>query len=279
MTSFSERLGITQPKAIQLNNLDTELRNSLWNVCRTFFFIPLSGDLYDDHMRHVAIALYRDYLKLPIERLPDSTSRFVESQLDFFQTAQWYEVLNLVEFLHSQYLSQRINPQNFEQKINEVLEREKSAYRFIAGNLASITNEIEMQELEQAARHGNRFAPVSEHVRTALELYSKKPQPDYRNSIKESISAVESAAKIITKLSTATLDEAIKVIDQTHSLHGAFKTGISKLYGYASDEGGIRHSLTEATNIDEADARYMLVSCSAFANYLISRYDNRPPLY
>ena len=124
--------------------------------------------------------------------------------------------------------------------------------------------------------HGNRFAPVSEHVRTALEFYSKKPQPDYRNSIKESISAVESAAKIITKLSTATLDEAIKVIDQTHSLHGSFKTGILKLYGYASDEGGIRHSLTEATNIDEADARYMLVSCSAFANYLISSYDKQP---
>jgi hypothetical protein len=133
-----------------------------------------------------------------------------------------------------------------------------------------------MQELERAARHGDRFAPVAEHVRAALELYSKKPQPDYRNSIKESILAVESAAKIITGQPKATLDEAIKTIDQTHSLHGSFKTGILKSYGYTSDEGGIRHSLTDATNIDEADARYMLVSCSAFANYLISRYGKQP---
>jgi hypothetical protein len=133
-----------------------------------------------------------------------------------------------------------------------------------------------MHELEQAARHGDRFASVAVHVRTALELYSKKPQADYRNSIKESISAVESAAKIITALPNATLAQATKAIDQRHSLHASFKKGILQLYGYTSDEGGIRHSLTEATNIDEADARYMLVSCSAFANYLITRYDKQP---
>jgi hypothetical protein len=154
-----------------------------------------------------------------------------------------------------------------------VLEIEKSAYRFIAGQLAPITNEIEMQEIEYSIRHGNRFTPVGTHISTALAYYSKKPQPDYRNSIKESISAVEAAAKIITGQPKATLSDAIKAIDQKHSLHESFKAGIIKLYGYTSDEGGIRHSLSGDANIDEADARYMLVSCSAFANYLISRYD------
>jgi len=130
-----------------------------------------------------------------------------------------------------------------------------------------------MQEVEQALGGGDRFASVAVHVKRALELYSQKPQPDYRNSIKESISAVESAAKIITNLPSATLGDAIKEIDKRHSLHLAFKEGISKLYGYTSDQGGIRHSLTEAGNIDESDVRFMLVSCSAFANYLVSRYD------
>jgi hypothetical protein len=227
-------------------------------------------------MSYVAKHLYRDYYKLPIENLTDYIPTFVKQQLDFFQTAQWYGVLNIVEFLNAQCLSAERQPE-FERQINDVLEREKSAYRFIVGNLAPVTNEIEMRELEQAARHEDRFAPVAEHVRTALDLYSKKPQPDYRNSIKESISAVESAAKIITGQPKATLDEAIKAIDQTHSLHGSFKMGILKLYGYTSDEGGIRHSLTDATDIDEADARYMLVSCSAFANYLISKYGKQAP--
>jgi AbiJ N-terminal domain 4 len=184
--------------------------------------------------------------------------------------------LDIVEFLHTLFRDGEPEQRKFEPQVNEVLEREKSAYRFIVGKLARITNEVEMQELEQAARHGDRFATVAVHVRTALELYSKNPQPEYRNSIKESISAVESAAKIITGQSKATLDDAVKVIDKKPSLHESFKSGISKLYGYSSDEGGIRHSLTEATNIDETDALYMLVSCSAFANYLISRYDKQP---
>jgi hypothetical protein len=274
MTSFSERMGITQPKAIQIADLDMELRNSLWNLCRSFWFVERDRLLEDDDdIYRLAQNIYKEFYKRPVDDLQSFTSDFVAEQLETFRNALWYDVLNFVEFLHTQIPDVGANRQSFEHKINKVLEREKSAYRFIAGKLAPITNEIEMQELEKGAQHRNRFAPVAQHVRTALELYSKKPQPDYLNSIKESISAVESAAKIITNLPNATLADAIKEIERRHSLHKAFKDGILKLYGYTSDQGGIRHGLTESTNIDEADARYMLVSCSAFANYLISRFD------
>ncbi|WP_036264438.1 AbiJ-NTD4 domain-containing protein [Methylocapsa aurea] len=276
MTSFSERMGITKKKTIQIADLDIDLRNSLWNVCRRYFFTKTRDHLAADHMHSIARLMYIFYFKLPVDSLPRVTDSFVKNVLGHFQLAQWFDVLNIVEFLRTKCLYEIIKQQQFESDINRVLEIEKSAYRFIAGKLASITNEIEMQELEQATKHIDRFGPVSEHVRTALELYSQKPQPDYRNSIKESISAVESAAKIVTGLANATLGAAINEIDKKHSLHKAFKSGIIQLYGYTSDEGGIRHGLSEAANIDEADARYMLVSCSAFANYLISRYDKQP---
>ncbi|MGA3343117.1 MAG: hypothetical protein ABSD11_21650 [Methylocella sp.] len=271
MTSFSDRHGFTQPKQIQINDLDIETRNSLWNVCSDFWFTPRSGTLISDNMYSVARSLYKDFYKVPVNALPSGTFSFVEAQLGTFQTAPWYHVLNLVEFLHAQFQNEA-SQQRFRNEINGVLEREKSGYRFIAGRLAHITADIEMWELEQAAKHIDRFAPVTAHVMSALDLYSKKPNPDYRNSIKESISAVEAAAKIITGQPTATLDGAIRIIEHKHSMHGAFRKGITQLYGYTSDEGGIRHSLTEATDIDEADALYMLVSRSAFANYLIRRY-------
>lgn len=280
MTSFSERMGITQPKEIQIHSLDMDLRTSLWNVCYGWFFSEGEFGLVpagEQYLYDVAFKLYQNHYKLPVDDLlPFHTREFVKMQKEIFTNATWYKVFNIVQFLQTLFQDGGPEQRKFKCQINEVLEREKSAYRFIAGKLAPITNEIEMHELEQAARQGDRFAPVAEHVRTALELYSKKPQPDYRNSIKESISAVESAAKIITGLPNATLGQAVKAIDKRHSLHESFKSGISKLYGYTSDEGGIRHSLIEATNIDEADARYMLVSCSAFANYLVSRYDNQP---
>jgi len=142
----------------------------------------------------------------------------------------------------------------------------------IDGIITPITNELELTEMRKAlSPSGRRFAPIAEHIRTSLTLYSKKPKPDYRNSIKESISAIESASKIISGKPNASLNEALGEVDKKHFLHTAFKQGVIKLYGWTSDAGGIRHALLDAPNVDEADARYMLVSCSAFANYLISR--------
>ena len=46
--------------------------------------------------------------------------------------------------------------------------------------------------------------------------------------------------------------------------------GFSALYGYTSDEGGIRHAMLEGERprIDETDAIYMLGACAAFVTYL-----------
>jgi hypothetical protein len=49
------------------------------------------------------------------------------------------------------------------------------------------------------------------------------------------------------------------------------KAAFSSLYGYTSDANGIRHALTEEPDLDQADAVFMLVTCSSFCNYLISK--------
>ena len=100
---------------------------------------------------------------------------------------------------------------------------------------------------------------------------SNRDNPDFRNSVKESVSAVESACRHLTEMPSATLGEALKKLDQMDPLHGALKDGILKLYGWTSDEGGIRHSLVESDNVKHADAQFMLVACSAFVNYLFAR--------
>jgi hypothetical protein len=107
-----------------------------------FFFQQNNKKLSTYPMYNVAAKLYRDHYKLPVNSLTDFIPRFVEQQLDFFQTAQWFKVYNIVEFLHTECLIRSTDRQRFERQINEVLEREKSAYRFIAGKLAPVTNEI-----------------------------------------------------------------------------------------------------------------------------------------
>jgi hypothetical protein len=64
------------------------------------------------------------------------------------------------------------------------------------------------------------------------------------------------------------LSDALKVIERRGSLHQALKEGFIKLYGYTSDEGGIRHAMLDEPNLSAADARYFLLSCTSFVNYL-----------
>ena len=54
-------------------------------------------------------------------------------------------------------------------------------------------------------------------------------------------------------------------------IHGALKQGFLSLYGYTSNGDGIRHAMMDETNLDQEDALYMLVTCSSFVNYLISK--------
>ena len=100
---------------------------------------------------------------------------------------------------------------------------------------------------------------------------SKKPDPDYRNSIKESISAVEATVKIIAGEKAGGLSDALKILDEQVPMHGALREGLLKLYGYTSDAGGIRHALLEEETIGFDEAKFMLVTCSAFVNYLIPK--------
>jgi hypothetical protein len=133
-----------------------------------------------------------------------------------------------------------------------------------------ITSEEEIAEIEEALRVSDSLGPVTEHLKTAITLLSDRESPDYRNSIKESISAVEAICKLIAGKPKAELGDCLKQIEreQKVELHQALKQGFEKFYGYTSNAQGIRHALLEQPNLDFEDAKFMLVSCSAFINYL-----------
>ncbi|MEH2627060.1 hypothetical protein V1292_005115 [Bradyrhizobium sp. AZCC 1719] len=56
-------------------------------------------------------------------------------------------------------------------------------------------------------------------------------------------------------------------------MHPALKRGFSAIYGYTSDEGGIRHALLDSGEaaVDEVDAIFFIGACSSFVSYLIGK--------
>jgi len=152
---------------------------------------------------------------------------------------------------------------------NALLEKHNSAYRLIDGEAAKITNDTEIEAIESALEV--KLKGVTTHLKSALAKLADRKTPDHRNSVKESISAIESLAQSLTGNSKATLGDALKVLGPAVGMHTAFKEALSKLYGYTSDAEGIRHAILEEASVTYADALFMLVTCSAFVNYVLSK--------
>ena len=100
---------------------------------------------------------------------------------------------------------------------------------------------------------------------------AEKPEPDYRNAIKEAISAVESIVKVMTGSEAGGLSGPLEDLERKLGFHGALKAGFKNLYGYTSDEDGIRHAILQQSKVGFAEANFMIVACSAFVNYLIAK--------
>ena len=78
-------------------------------------------------------------------------------------------------------------------------------------------------------------------------------------------------ARVVSGNDRATLGGALAALERDERLHPALHRGFTSLYGYTSDDDGIRHALMDVPNLDAADARFFLVACSAFTNYLKSK--------
>lgn len=156
-------------------------------------------------------------------------------------------------------------------RLNALFRREYVGYRYIDGIISPISNEIEVDEI--TAILNSPFSSVHEHISKANQFLSDRDNPDYENSIKESISAVEATCQELLGMTgkRATLKNMLDELEKNGvNIHPAMKSAFDKLYGYTSDANGIRH----AGNIGGPsstfeEARFMLVSCSAFVNYLL----------
>jgi hypothetical protein len=224
--------------------------------------------------------IWFDFFRISIDDRPTSAADALQYIRNYFDTATFNRSYDLLEFMgHYKPLKEsgRVDldaPPKFHRACNRVLERERAAFRFVSNILVPITNEGERRSVEEAIEQDNVYG-ASAHIRTAAEHYGARPDPNYRNSIKESISAVEAVVAHIAGKKPSGIYKPLEKLTEELGLPISLRDGFSKLYSYTSGENGIRHSMLERPNITQADARYMLISCSAFANYLIALNEKR----
>jgi hypothetical protein len=272
---FSKRKGFSPVKdTIQKDAMDDALRHGLWNALHLCLWERIEYNHYNHTFQSSNVySLFQHYwhnlFKIPLDNLPGYLDEAHQRVRKYFFECQWYEVYDFIEFT-AQNCPDKLKSE-FINFCNHILEKELSAYRFIDHQLTDITDEEEVRTIESAINSTTKYSGARKHLKTALGLLSDRKNPDYRNSVKESISAVEALCVSVSDDPKATLGAALNKIERTHKLHPALKKALSNLYGYTSDSDGIRHAMLEESTIGYSDAKFMLASCSAFINYVLGK--------
>ena len=280
---FSERMGLSKnEKQIQVDFVDNDLRTALWNQLDLGLFESdrLKEWDFDDtalkRMKYIFSVLWMNFYHKTYDSLPTSEWDMYQFLRNDFFACAWYEVYDIIEEIikcikHMTHIELLYEIGTLQEGLNYQLEKENSAYRIIDGIVCGIIDPQAIEQVETALKD-NDFPQVKTHLTRALELLSDKQNPDYRNSIKESISAVESIAILLSRKEKATLGDALAEIERNGKIHPSLKKGFSNIYGYTSNDDGIRHALMEESNLEKADAHLFFLLCTVFVNYLKTKF-------
>ncbi len=266
MVNFSERHGYRPDRSRlhQLEEVDDRLRNAIWNfLLERFFLIESKSEIYE-----LVSSVWIEVAGERSDALPSKVDLIwggvtsgpaVDFLREWYLNAFWYEVYDILDHVLRKYPVEKNTSD-----ANAMLSREGSAYRFAGSGIVPITSEEELNAIESAAQLPDPFHGASQHIAQAVALLSNRTTPDFRNAIKESISAVESAVRVAVGDERGDIDKGLEKL----ALHNQLGQAWKNMFNWTSDEDGVRHGSKGTPQVGLSEARYMVVTCSAFVNYL-----------
>lgn len=102
-----------------------------------------------------------------------------------------------------------------------------------------------------------RYAAAKKHFTRAMELLDQD-SPDLANAVKEAASAVESMSLVVLDREKGTLGDCIKDLRGRGILKPPLLKALEALWGFASEEPGIRHGKTAAEDVPLGEATFAL---------------------
>lgn len=268
MANFSERNGYENPREVIIREqINVPIQNSIYNWITKIY----DENYYNPKFKREDIERYIwvYFLNQRIDRF-NRRDDIIRSYI-LNNSKKWYKKLDLIEELYSQIYTASSTCNLYTDYLNSEFQRHNFAYRMVDGHVVEVTSDEEIKSIEGALT--TPIDGVKIHLQTALKhLSASQGEPDYRNSIKESISAVECYCRVVTGANS--LGAALSNIeDNGVTINATLKKAMEKLYGYTNNKDtGIRHALLDDANPPtSAEAIYMLVTCSAFINYLTNK--------
>ena len=275
--TFSQRYGYEPlPEPMRLGELSDDLRREIFNAVREPFLgiTNFSGKYFvDDEARFIERVFGRIY-----GQTEDTIGNRFDDIMDCTKRiaflSEFNEILDFLEII----MNDRYDITHFPDRIQELFERHGAAYWLDTSQRPYQFFPRATKEQGDTTRkaietlRGENMPGASTHLRQAAEHINAR---QYADSIADSIHAVESVARVIDPKANKTLVPALNSLERVGLLkHPALKKAFNKLYGYTSDEQGIRHALTDqsAADVGLDEAMFMFGACASFAAYLANKH-------
>lgn len=259
------------PRQLQLQEVSQQLRAQLWHYIHHSISLSLTNGTFGRHISGswdtILRAMHVEHYHLMIDEFGTNWIDHKERLRNLFQYGTYAEILGFLQWI----IRYKTRPShNFAADIDRCLERCQAAYRVVNGNtIAPVSSQEEAETLERAFSDlvSTEFNGARQHLKSAAE---RATAGDWADCIRESINAVEATVRCIDP-SAKDLRPALAVLEKRGTV--PLKQGLLNLYGYTSDENGLRHSLVfnGVADLDQTDALFMLGACASFVSYLINK--------
>lgn len=278
--TFSQREGKAPlPEAMKLEYIPRKFRQLVW-LC-VDKSIDDATDIFrslyraDEEIAEILCRFRFEIQEIPHDEIPspnpETDKKFCR---DIILRGEYHQLLTFVEYI----LRQDDCSEDMQKSLVSEFERTPIAYYVdsidgkptIMPQFNREAGEATRKAIE-TIREGNMDGAAA-HLRDSAEHINAG---QYADSIADSIHAVESVAHMIDPRANRTLGPALKSLEESEVLkHPALRRAFEKLYGYTSDEQGIRHALLDRDAADAGleEAVFMFGACASFAAYLTEKH-------
>lgn len=234
--------------------------------------------------------------------------QFIPKVLDFLAVnGPWWVIFELIEFVwnmdnapwdiiewvpsHEEAIfldgpfTQKEAKNSFVSSLQWTLERMNVGYRFMpsTGKFVNVHSDEEAEEIDRACSGtSGRFAEARAHMENAVADF-RNSETDNANTVKEALSAAESIVKELTGkefkggLRQLEKDGILPPPSTARGKNGNpvetnhFAKALEEYWGYANPTS--RHGRGKGDEPPDRDtARFLLVTCAAFVNYITTRW-------
>ena len=275
-----------------MNPSPAYLNEGIFNLLNRRTSFPLPEDLIKENAKAKINKYVRHILGRLDTTLWDNTDIHTDDSLfeKISKSLRFNKIIDLLEIIFYapresdewKIISQMT--EDFARKIKNLFQRYSSAYSlniqehpYWFSPCMVIKEQASAVEKAIEVIHDSGIDSAVTHLRQAAEHINME---QYADSLADSIHAVESVARTIDPNNCKSLAKALKSLENAGLLkHRALNKAFMKLYGYTSNEKGIRHPLVDQSSADVGldEAIFMFGACASFAAYLTRKHQHLTP--